>query len=342
MTPPQWKMKWALLYPVPGGYRGGGLQGYHEQLLWQLARLPGVEGVAYSKIGPVSESGYVMTETVSLAGRGPVAKADYHPVSAGFFDTLGIPFVSGRGFDANGAVVNETLARRMGTALGRTVILGSGHARYQVTGIVADARLYDQRMAHAPAIFVPILAHRGHAEYATLLLRTRGDWMPAAKRAETAITGMGREFPIRVKSVTAAVELATARQRSGAEIGSLLALAVLLLAMISTYAMARSLADAARREWAIRTALGAGPRQVFSRALASPLIVVAIGVAAGIPIALAGASIVRPLPYQTSPMDLRVLAAAAGLLLLTAAGAALRPAWKAAHAEAWPVLHEGE
>jgi len=95
---------------------------FHHRLEERLAALPGVERVAIAGSQPVW--GFYSSNSLVVEGQPEPRPGQYpevfrEPVSAGYFETLGIPLISGRTFTtadiAGGAkvvIINETMARR--------------------------------------------------------------------------------------------------------------------------------------------------------------------------------------------------------------------------------------
>jgi ABC-type antimicrobial peptide transport system permease subunit len=80
-------------------------------------------------------------------------------------------------------------------------------------------------------------------------------------------------------------------------------------------------------------ALGARRAQVMRMVIGQALRVIAIGVAVGIPFALAGANSLRALLYGVTPFDPAPLALGAAVLVVVGAAAALIPSRNAAHVD---------
>ena len=93
-----------------------------------------------------------------------------------------------------------------------------------------------------------------------------------------------------------------------------------------------------RRETALRLALGASPGHVVRQVVGGGVRLALVGVALGVPLALAGARLLRELLYGVSPVDPASYALAAAFLALLGVAACLVPARRATRAEPSAVL----
>jgi ABC-type antimicrobial peptide transport system permease subunit len=114
--------------------------------------------------------------------------------------------------------------------------------------------------------------------------------------------------------------------------GSLAALA-LLLSCIGLYGLMAYHVARRTSEIGIRMALGANRQQIAGPILREALLLAAIGVAVGIPLALAMTRLVRSSLFGVEPTDPLTLGGAAMLLLIVAVIAAWIPARRAARVD---------
>ena len=147
-----------------------------EALLDRLAAVPTVRGVAFTSESPLTPGGSTSSLTFPARdGGAPVAvQASPRQVSPGYFATLGLRVVAGRGFEDSDvqtsepvAVVNETFARRYlgGSPLGVKIPMGvwgraqSGEAT--IVGVVEDVRYVGAPLTSQPEMyFVPAIEGR--------------------------------------------------------------------------------------------------------------------------------------------------------------------------------------
>src|SRR4030095_11919379 len=86
-------------------------------------------------------------------------------------------------------------------------------------------------------------------------------------------------------------------------------------------------------EFGVRVALGATWRRIVAEVVGDGVRVVAIGVVAGVMLALATGKLIATLLYGVSPSNPLALAVAGGVLLVVAAVASLAPAWRAGRSD---------
>ena len=87
-----------------------------------------------------------------------------------------------------------------------------------------------------------------------------------------------------------------------------------------------------RREFGIRIALGASSRPLLGSVVREGLAFPVAGLSAGLAVSIAASRALEASLFGTSPRDIRVLAAVAGVLLAASVLACLLPAWRATRA----------
>jgi ABC-type antimicrobial peptide transport system permease subunit len=145
-------------------------------------------------------------------------------------------------------------------------------------------------------------------------------------------------FPqFRMNEIVAA---ATSRERFLAMLLIGAATVSLLLGAVGIYGIAAYTVRRRTSEIGVRVALGARPVDVTWMVLRQTLLVVVLGAAAGLALALAATRVLRTVLYQVSPTDPAVLLGVTGLIIGVAAAASLGPALRAARANPTSALRE--
>jgi len=111
-----------------------------------------------------------------------------------------------------------------------------------------------------------------------------------------------------------------------------------LIAMLGLFSVLAYLVAERRREFAIRGALGAQAAQILGPVVRQGLLVVGVGAAAGVLLAMAAARWLQPQMFRVQLLDPAVLASVLAGLLLMALAASLGPARSAAKADPMQVL----
>lgn len=136
---------------------------------------------------------------------------------------------------------------------------------------------------------------------------------------------------------TAAATVVTGREVVARDIGrqrlavwffSGFGLVALVVGVGSVFGLVAYLADSRRREFAIRLALGATPRELIWYGIATALIPVAAGVVSGLAVAAVVARVFGALLVGVSPVDGLTYGAVATAVLGAGSGAALLAAWR--------------
>jgi predicted lysophospholipase L1 biosynthesis ABC-type transport system permease subunit len=236
------------------------------------------------------------------------------------------------------AVISETLARRAfaGEAIGRLLV--QDKVAYEVIGVVTDVKQTGLLDADTAAAYVPF---RMASQVRHFVVRAEGDagaLLPDLRRAIE-----GHDAPMFVES-TATLEDRVAFtiviERGRALLSSVYGGVALLLAAVGLYGLAARLVAERRREIGIRVALGAGPRDVRRLVMTDAWLIVGLGLAAGVPAAMAAARLAQGLVYGVAPSAPHVVAIVIATLGLAAASATIAPAWRASRVNPAVTLRE--
>lgn len=327
----------------PKAARGGSVVPMMQQVRDEVAVLPGVLAAGLGSAGPLF--GGVETGDLAIEGRPPFAPdrmpaVRWFNVDRHYFAALGIRVVRGRGFaesdtgtSAPVAVVNDTFARRFlagEEALGRRVTVQKFPAA--IVGIVSDVRPLRPDEPTTPQIYWSMQQNPRGAAY--LIVRT-----------SPGVEGIPRSIEARVAAVNANIQInplttledRLARQLVSPRFNMLLvvafAIVALLLAAVGVYAVIASSVASGTREFGIRMALGATPRQLVRAVVRRAMVLALFGVLAGSAGALWGGRLLTSLIYGVPAKDLPTLAAAVAVLLLAAAVASWMPARRASRVD---------
>jgi putative ABC transport system permease protein len=267
-------------------------------------------------------------------------------VRPGFFETLGIPLVTGRDFSAADdrrtagvAVINQTGARRFWPdedAVGKRLrVAGDGGAGQQVEiiGIVRDSK-YDELVEDPrPFLYFPLLQQ---TEVGPLTVIARADVPPdrLAPILRDALRSLDPALPVvRVATIRQLIAARVDKNRAAAALlGSFGTLALVLAALGLYGVMAYAIAQRSR-EIGVRVALGASPRDVHRLFVGQGLRRVAAGLTLGVVLSGLVAGFLSPFLFGVTLMDLPTFASAIVLLLGVAVLASLIPAWRATRAD---------
>jgi Acidobacterial duplicated orphan permease len=315
-----------------------------QSVLDRVTALPEVVSATATNSAPFGISGGA--SRIEIPGRtlDGDATANRHIVTERYFETLGIPVVKGRGFDASdatggyAAVVTDQFEQILmeGDALGKRFLLNGNE--HTVVGVVSAVK--QRRYTDDPSIAFYLLSRQVPSwETLTIIIRAAGDphaLLPTLRRAiaeaephvsfvtlETMATMTGRSI---------------AEERFRAQLAIAFGATAVLLSAIGLYGLvARSVSDR-RREIGVRLALGSDPGQVRGLVLRQALGLVGLGVVIGVPTALLAARGLATFLYGVTPASPLALAIAVATITSAAALAALGPALRAARINPIEVL----
>jgi ABC-type antimicrobial peptide transport system permease subunit len=133
-----------------------------------------------------------------------------------------------------------------------------------------------------------------------------------------------------IRPQTALMAQTSARERVFTRLLTIFGALALLLASIGLHGVTAYSVTRRTNEIGVRVAVGAQPAQVLWLVLRQVVILAGVGLAIGVPVALAAGRSVRSLLFGVAPNDPGALAVAALVLVAVALAAGLLPAWRAA------------
>ena len=233
------------------------------------------------------------------------------------------------------AIINETFARRYlpgGSPIGRHFGLGGDpeHSNdIEVVGVVKDAKYVSLRERPIPAAYYP---YTQHVQYLNdFEVRYTGKPEVIISEVRQAIGQVDRSLPVAYRgTMVEQVNRSMASQTLIARLSTFFGLLAAFLACIGIYGLMSYAVTRRTNEIGIRMALGASGAGVLWMVMRESLLLVAVGVAIGIPVALAATRLVASVLYGLKASDPVTIAAAALAMVAVAALAGYLPARRAA------------
>ena len=229
------------------------------------------------------------------------------------------------------AIVNQRFAAHYwpsGSPLGRHFRCYGG-IDTEIVGVVADARYQNVRDEAPVTAYLP-LAQRPF-EQVTVMARTVGKPARLLPLVREQVRALDPKLPvIRMTTLAGQRDADLSRERVLGFLSGLFSLLALLLASIGIYGITAYSVAARTHEVGIRLAMGARPRHVLGLFVREGVLLIAVGVAIGVPLALAATRVLASLLYGLPPHDPVTFVACTALLALAGAAAALIPATRAA------------
>jgi len=325
--------------PGQAGYQDQDLVGFYEQTRETLAGIPGTRSVAFSSRCLLS--GSMESGGFDIPGRSDLTRSHRQAhmliVSDNFLKTMGIHLLSGRQFNTSDnssagrvTIVNETFAR---TFFPQEDILGKhikrGEDEYQIIGLCRDAAYANLRNAAPPTLYFPSVQHRrGRMTFA---VRSVVPPMSLVSTVRDRLARIDRNIPLEeVTTQQQVINESMAAERLFSMLCGILSCLALSLCSIGLYGLMTYNVTRRTGEMGIRMTFGARPWDVARPILCEALVLAAIGVAIGMPLALAVTQLMRSTFFGIKPYDPLTVTGSVALLLTIAVLAAWIPARRAA------------
>jgi predicted permease len=245
-------------------------------------------------------------------------------------DTVESPYV---------AVVNQTFARSMwgrSQALGRRFIL-AGHLT-QVVGVAQDGKYHDLTESPAPVAYVPF--SQSLEDEASFVVRSPRAPSEMTAALEHALTRVAPNVPISVQSWSESLDGEIFPARAAAVALGVMGLLAAMLALTGIFGMAAYSVSKRKKELGIRMALGAGSREVMRAAVGRPMVLLALGAAAGVFTSFFMSRLLGHIVYRADPGDPVVVAGAVLAMALLGLAATAIPARRALAVDPSKLLRE--
>jgi predicted permease len=262
-------------------------------------------------------------------------------VGPGFFATAGISVLTGREFGEQDrenaplvAVINQAFARRYfanENPVGKRFSDRKRELdRYQIAGVVGDAKYGSVREGPRPMVFHPI-GQEPALDSSVLHVRTISEPAALAPSIRAEIQALDSDAVVSdVRTLPQIVRGQLRQDRMFATLASFFALLALALSAIGIYGIVAYRVAQRTAEIGLRMALGAQQRDVLWLVLRETLIVLAAGAAIGIPAALVAAGLAKSLLFGLQPSDPLTVACATAVLFGVGTLAGFIPARRAA------------
>jgi predicted permease len=326
----------------------------YQSFLDALRAVPGVEAVTAMTGLPANRSGPPHKTRIANArvpSPAPVETVDYYQnVMSGYFETLGIPIVRGRGFEPTDtassgmvAIVNERFVDQFWRGvdpIGQRLqpCCNDRTPWFTVVGVAKDVKQGrpDQEIGTEAYFFVeqaPKLPLGGGPTVPSIMNVVLRTALPPAALAPTIERVVREREPnvpvVRLRTMDAVFTDTVQRPRFLAQLLGVFAGLALLLAAVGTYGVFSYIVAERRAEIGIRMALGAQRLGVLAHIMKEGLILAGIAVAVGLAAAYVLSGLIASLLFGVRPLDLPTAAGVAVTMIIVAAVACLLPAWRA-------------
>jgi predicted permease len=322
------------------GYDNARSQTFYYELRRRIGALPGVQSTTVTDRIPLDLYGN-QTTTIGVAAGGGGQGDETHSIQiaridARYFDAFGIALVRGRAFSddevrlgAALAIVSEEAAQRYWP--GRDAIgqqLREGSDVVEVVGVARNVKIQTLGEDSQPFVYRP--ASVGLSRLLRVVVRTSGNASELVPLLRREVANIDPDVAIfESKTMTEHVDVMLFPYRIAAGVSSVLGLFGLLLASIGLYGVVAFGIARRTREFGIRMALGARPRDVVRMIMSDSGRVVAAGLGIGLALAFALAQILAGVLFGIGPTDPITFVGISLMLIVVAALASWIPARRA-------------
>jgi predicted permease len=317
----------------------------YQQIEARVSALPGVRAASFSAFtfngigwnGPIVVAGYHTP---------PNNNVKHNTVGNGYFATMQIPLLAGRTFGPQDtptsqkvAIISERMARTLfppGSPIGRHYGVDDpkNANELEVVGVVKDARLgsLTEDASTWMVDYLPSAQRDGYLN--DFEVRYTGNFGVISAEVQRAIHDIDRNLPIsNVTTLDEEVARSITDQRVVAQLSTFFGLLAIFLSAIGIYGLMSYVVSRRTNEIGIRMALGAERMHVRWLVMREVLILVAVGIAIGVPAALLSSRLVASMLFGLRPNDAPSLLAAVAVMLAIAALAGYLPARRASRVD---------
>jgi putative ABC transport system permease protein len=282
----------------------------------------------------------------------PTLVTRFRVATPGYFETMGIPILRGRGIEETDtaqapkiAVVDETLARRFwpdGNALGQHVRIGDAKTKnpwLTIVGVVPSAKHGDVTEEANRYVYLPFAQNFWSSMDVVVHAASRPQALSEAIRHE--VQALDGTLPFyEVHTLESAIARSLGTRRLTERLLLAFALAALLLAAVGVYGVMALNVSHRVHEFGIRLALGAAPRDLLRLVLGQGMRLLLIGLAIGLLGAVGLARFLSSLLYNVKPQDPATFGAVAAVLGVVALCACYLPARRATRTDPLTALRD--
>jgi predicted permease len=350
----------AIMLPAAQYRDDGKVLTFWERVRADVARVPGVSGVAFTNSRPPSDAGdqnnFDLEDRPS--GPGQQAVTTWVDVSPEYFGVFGLKLVEGRLFDARDnnmtspsvVVVDQAWARRFfpgRSALGKR-LKGGGCSTCDwttIVGVVSPVKYDGLQAGNLGIVYTPMAdrgeglagSYSGRTRY--LILRTSLASSSILPQVRKTLRDLDPDVPLaRAATIDELIDQSLEQPRGLSMLVGALALVALALSIVGIYGVMAHYVQQQTRDISIRLALGGTPRNVWRLMVGRGMTLVIWGVAAGVAAAIAFARMLSASFFGVSATDPATFAVVSIVMLAAALAACGTPAARAVAVEPAAVL----
>lgn len=316
---------------------------FQQQLLKRIGELPGVRTVG--TVDNLPFSGNESNSSFTVEGR-PIPdpaqrpRAFYRVISVDYLQTMGIPIRSGRTFNDHDtsdlpavAIINESAARRFfpnEDPVGKRIKKGRPESKNPwrtIVGVVGSVSHTALNIEPQPEIYEPYLQNGGLA--VTLVTRSESAEQNFGA-VRNAVLALDKDLPVSgIKLMTSMISDSYAQPLLYTFLLAIFASVALVLAAVGVYGVISYSVSQRTQEMGLRLALGAQRLDIIRLVVGRAILLVTIGLAIGLGLALVLLRLMSNLLYGVGASDPITLSLVCAFLLAVGFVASLLPAHRA-------------
>jgi putative ABC transport system permease protein len=323
---------------------------FYRQLLEHVKSMPEVQAAgitSYLPLGGGARYVFVCPEGLVCQGVGKDPTSAVRQVSAGYFEVIRTPLLSGRTIDekdiAGGspvAVINEAAAKHFfpgQNAIGKHIANSRDMVQREIVGVAADVKFNTLNAADVEEMYLPMA--QVPWPNTTLLVRSAANSQSLVRAVRSKIAEVDPSLSVSgISSMEEVVDASVAQPKLTMQFVGVFAGFALLLAAIGIYGLIAYTVSARNQEMGIRVALGARPPDILRLVVGQGMRLTGIGVVVGVVVSLALTRLLTSLLFGVHATDPLVFGTAAIILAGAAFVACYIPARRATRVDPIIVL----
>jgi putative ABC transport system permease protein len=325
-------------------YNAAQTQQFYKLLSDRTRDLAGVESVGLTQNPPLGLDDFDRVAFVPEGFPMPRDRETFHAmtdtIDPGYFETLGIPILRGRGFLSSDTaeasrvvVVNEQFAKHYwpdADALGKRFRLDHATgAPVTIVGIAQNIKYKDSFSKGVDFVYLPLAQHP--VARMVLLVKSSGDPLQLVNPVKDVVRMLDANMPLLELRTYGDLYRYAAVQGPAVGTGLVATLGAigLLLAIAGLYGLIAFNVSRRTREIGIRMAIGAAPGDVLRMVMGKGLVLVGIGTAIGLVMGFGLERLFNSMLFNAGGIDLVVYLTVVPVMVVVTMLAAYVPARKA-------------
>ncbi len=318
-----------------------------QEAIAQISAIPGVQQVGATDDLPFSGSRSQTVVTIFNTANQPSPdppQVDVRIVTPGYFRAMGIDLLRGREFNLDGspnsppvAIINEAMAQRYlrgEEPIGRRI--EARGMMFEVVGLVENIKHENLSAEPHPEMYLSYTQTK-LPSWCFFVVRGLGVRPQPVRYIKEAISRLDRSVPVyNIEPMEQRLSESIAPLRFDSLLFSIFGATALILGILGVYSVISHSIAQRTKELGIRIAIGAGPWDVLRLVLSQGAVYILCGLAVGVAGALAITRVIASSLYGVEPVDLKIFALSAALLLCAALSATFLPALRATRVD--PVI----